>query len=303
MQAPVAAALVTSLSSLVLATGTWLRNSRENKENARENKETRRLQENLAKAQHDFEERLSEAQRAAERELREEERRSEAKKVLDRYRGPLMDAAWQLGNRIDNIRTCDFLRYLSDGSGRERDVKLTTMFRFAHYLGWREFVRGEVLLLRFENEADTRLVAGFINDVARILASNVLEDGRGMLWADEQRGIGELMASNRSTPSPVRGHAAFHGEYEEVFASWMDRFAEAVVSPQAVKSDRLRLLHWALFGLVQLLDEEGAYGASEWLEVAQQEISERAWAESTSTPEAKLREHLASLGMQGEVAP
>jgi hypothetical protein len=38
-----------------------------------------------------------------------EERQSEAKQVLDRYRGPLMDAAWQLGNRIDNIRHLGFL--------------------------------------------------------------------------------------------------------------------------------------------------------------------------------------------------
>ena len=196
MQAAVVAALVSSLSSLVVAGGTWLRSSRDNKE-------TRGLQAKLAEDQRDFDERLSKAERAAERELREEERRSEAKKVLDRYRGPLMDAAWQLGNRIDNIRHREFLRFLSPDSGRSQDAKLTSLFRFALYFGWREFVRGEVQLLRFENEKDTQLVAGFVNDIARILASDSLDEGRAMLWADEQRGIGELMASDRPGGSAV----------------------------------------------------------------------------------------------------
>jgi len=84
-----------------------------------------------------------------EREGRTEERRSDAKVVLDRYRGPLLDAAWHLGDRVDNIRNRRFFDYLSEGSGRELDAKLTTLFRFAYYLGWREFVRTEVQLLRF----------------------------------------------------------------------------------------------------------------------------------------------------------
>ena len=65
-------------------------------------------------------------------------RRLDAKAVLDRYRGPLLDAAWQLGDRLENIRHGSFFDYLSQGSGREQDAKLTTLFRFAYYLGWRE---------------------------------------------------------------------------------------------------------------------------------------------------------------------
>ena len=44
-----------------------------------------------------------------QRKAKEEERRSEAKVVLDEYRGPLLDAAWELGNRIGNIRHGKFL--------------------------------------------------------------------------------------------------------------------------------------------------------------------------------------------------
>ena len=137
-----------------------------------------------------------------ERQGRAEERRSDAKVVLDRYRGPLLDAAWQLGDRLDSIRHRGFLAYLSEGSGRERDAKLTALFRFAHYFGWREFVRTEVQLLRFENEEDTRSAAGFLNDVAEVPASDLLDAKWAMLWNDEQRGIGELMTERPSGHRP-----------------------------------------------------------------------------------------------------
>ena len=68
----------------------------------------------------------------------------EAKVVLDRYRGPLLDAAWQLGDRVDNIRNRGFFVYLSEGSGRAPEARRTTLFRFAYYLGWREYVRIQV---------------------------------------------------------------------------------------------------------------------------------------------------------------
>jgi hypothetical protein len=198
-----------------------------------------------------------------EKQGRPEERRSDAKVVLDRYRGPLLDAAWQLGDRLDSIRHRGFLSYLSEGSGRERDAKLTALFRFAHYFGWREFVRTEVQLLRFENEEDTRSAAGFLNDVAEVLASDLLDGKWAMLWNDEQRGIGELMTERPSGTAPiVRGHAAFYRDYDKTFAPWMERFAGDLLSTAALSSDRLRLLQWALYGLVRQLDEEAPMAAS-----------------------------------------
>src|ERR1700675_5145929 len=70
-----------------------------------------------------------------ESKLRAEERqaqaKSEAKVVLDRCRGPLLDAAWQLGDRVDNIRNNnDFRAYLTEDNARAEDAKLATLFRF-----------------------------------------------------------------------------------------------------------------------------------------------------------------------------
>jgi hypothetical protein len=230
-----------------------------------------------------------------EKESRLEERRSEAKVVLDRYRGPLLDAAWQLGDRVDNIRNRHFLAFLSKGSGREQDAKLTTLFRFAYYLGWREYVRTQVQLLPFENEEDTRLAAAFLNDVTRMLASDKLDGQWAMLWGDEQRGIGELMTEQPpSASSIVRGHAAFHRDYGRIFAEWMERFADDLFSPDAVSSSRLQLLQWALYGLVQQLDEKDAYGGG-WIERSAKEISETSQQVSVRKHEPGLRAHLAAL--------
>lgn len=151
-----------------------------------------------------------------ERQSKEEDRRSEAKVVLDRYRGPLLDAVWQLGARVDNIRNRGFFVYLSEGSDRAEHAKRATLFRFACYLGWREYVRSQVQLLRFENDEETRLAAAFLNDVTRVLSSDQVDGQWAMLWGDEQRGIGELMTDQPPSSSfIVRGYAAFYRRLRE----------------------------------------------------------------------------------------
>jgi hypothetical protein len=230
-----------------------------------------------------------------EREGRAEERRSDAKVVLDRYRGPLLDAAWELGDRVDNIRNRAFFAYLSPDSNRKQDAERTTLFRFAYYLGWREFIRIEVQLLRFDNEEDTRLVAAFLNDVTWVLASDKLDEAWAMLWGDEQRGIGELMTEYPSCSSTiVSGHAAFRRDYEKTFAPWMERFGGDLFSYVAVNSHRLRVLQWALYGLVRQLDEEGTYGGG-WIDQSAAEIRQWTPQGNITQPEEQLMRRLATI--------
>jgi hypothetical protein len=230
-----------------------------------------------------------------ERQGREEDRRSDARVILDRYRGPLLDAAWQLGDRVDNIRNRDFLVHFSESGSRALDARRTTLFRFAYYLGWREYLRAQVQLLRFENEEDTRLAAAFVNDITRALASDKLDGDWAMLWGDEQRGIGELMTEQPpGSARIVHGFASFHRDYETIFAEWMDRFADELFTHEEVRgSNRLRLLQWALYGLVRQLDEQGAYGGA-WIERTAAEISRTTpQQQQLTTHEQDLRKHLA----------
>lgn len=79
-------------------------------------------------------------------------------------------------------------------------------------------------------------------------------------------------------------HAAFHRDYDKVFAEWMERFADDLFTPAKVSSsNRLRLLQWALYGLVRQLDEQGAYGGG-WIERSAGEISR-------TSPQGRITTH------------
>jgi hypothetical protein len=194
------------------------------------------------------------------RKEQEEKKRSDAKVVLDKYRGPLLASAWELGDRIDNIRDHDFLTYIESLDNRSRDAKLTTLFRFAQYLGWHEILRTEVQLLRFEHEHDTLLTDRLMNDIIRALATDKVSDRTGgMLWAEEQRAIGELMVlDGKYGSSTCRGYANFAQDYDDVFSPWMERVGHYILSDAALTSHRLGLLEMALYGLIMQLDEKNS---------------------------------------------
>ena len=127
-------------------------------------------------------------QRKTAREAREEQRRSDAKVVLDKYRGPLLQAGSELGHRINNIRHDSFLSYARTGSSRDVQARLTTLFRFAQYFGWREVLRTEAQLLRFEREDDTRLVAALIGDIGWAFATDKVADITAACFGRRNRG-------------------------------------------------------------------------------------------------------------------
>lgn len=188
-------------------------------------------------------------QRRYERREKEAERRSGAKAALDRYRGPLVSAAWELADRLDNIQHRSFLVYADLARGRADQAKLSTLFRIAQYLGWREVVRTELQLLRFENEPDTQRVASLMGDFLVVFASDSLDDTRAMLWVDEQRAVGEMMIEHAEGARRLRGYAAFVRDYSSVFGQWMDALGQDVLADTAESSDRLRLLRCHCSGL------------------------------------------------------
>ena len=74
----------------------------------------------------------------------------------------------------------------------------------------------------------------------------------------------------------------------------MERLAGDLLSPIAIRSDRLRLLQWTLFGLVRRLDEEGAYGSG-WIDRTANEIRNWAQRESVSKLEEQVRRHVETI--------
>ena len=105
------------------------------------------------------------------------------------------------------------------------------------------------------------------------------------------------MTSDTGERVTVRGHAAFNREYDDFLAPWMERFASELLVKGADGSDRLRLLHWALLGVVRLLDEEGVYSDSGWMINADNDIRGSAFPTAPTKVESQLRRHLGAAGV------
>lgn len=219
-------------------------------------------------------------QRHFARADRADERRSQGRVVLDKYRGPLLQAASDLGSRVDKIRHRDFLGHVA---AHDRDyAKLSTLFRIAQYCAWREVLRREVQLMRFDRESDTQAVAAFIGFVTWAMASDKHDGTYGLIWVEHQRGIGKLMLSERPDgTSTVCGFATFRGRYEERFEPWMEDVAGAWLSDQARRGERLAMLQLALYGLVTLLDEECVHRDRPWFASAREEATRLAAGANT----------------------
>lgn len=231
--------------------------------------------------------------KSLEQAARKEESRSQARIVLDRYRGPLLDAAWDLGDRLDNIIDRHFLSvYLA--TERQPVAITSTLFRVAQYFGWAEILRREVQLLRFEGAADTWRTAYFVSLVTRRFATDwydwpqahdqaeewipnydrrELPSRHLMLWQEEQRGIGERMIE-RNEAGRCLGYASFVEHYEDYFGGLFSGFEAHLQVKGVERSLRLIELRDALARLVQQLDDEKRYvvgqtGYTTWLDSAQ----------------------------------
>lgn len=200
-----------------------------------------------------------------ERSARDTEKRSAAKSELDRYREPLLVAAFDLGARIHTIRKKKFLAYLDSTERRSQLAVRGTLFCVARYFGALEILYSRLALLRFESADDTRLVAALLADIGGVFNSDAYDrvdtfhSSRFMLWREEQRAIGELMRGPGGTANECVGFAYFDQHYDDLFATWFDAFLAALTSPAAASSERLARAQTLLALLVTQLDEEGAY--------------------------------------------
>jgi hypothetical protein len=224
-----------------------------------------------------------------------EERRHDAKAVLDHYREPLLDAAYDLGERIDNILHRGFSAYFQGGHPIGRIAVLSTLYRFSRYFGTLEILYSEVSFLRFEESEATRNVAGLLADIARTFARDSYDraDGssRFMIWREEQRAIGELSIYRNGDAAPrCVGFATFSQQFDERYGTWFTTFVSDLKSGDAANSERLARLQSLLADLVRQLDDQGRYVGSagaqgrppEWMTRPQPTIAGRGVANPRS---------------------
>jgi hypothetical protein len=181
-----------------------------------------------------------------ERDLRAEE-------VLARYREPLAAAAFDLQSRLYNILCLNFFGKFGGDHERCEIAERTTLFRLAQYLGWTELLRRDIQFLSFPEAIETRRVAQLQFQIRRRL----LTDEYGptmMIWADEQRAIGEQMIVQEHDKVLCMGYARFHDEYARRFDSWCERLRREL-RPEA-GHERLRDVQHLLCELVETLDAQ-----------------------------------------------
>jgi hypothetical protein len=202
------------------------------------------------------------------RRERDRERRIEAKAELARYRRPLLEAAADLGARIDNVQHGEFDVYFVAEDRREIAI-MSTLYRFARYFATLEVLRSQLTFLEFESASETKEVAALIVRIEGALSSDGFKGL--MLWREEQRAIGEA-ALDRDEEGDLSaiGFATFVQEFNRREARWLARFrSELEQDGVAAGSKRLTRVQSHLQELVRKLDEEGRYERSarapEWL--------------------------------------
>jgi hypothetical protein len=180
-------------------------------------------------------------------------RQHEAEQVLTRYREPLAAAAFDLQSRLYNILRQDFFGKFGAGE-RAEEALTTTLYRIAQYFGWTEILRRDVQFLSFPEDEDTRDVARLQFEIARIF----LDDDYGhalMIWADEQRALGELMIVEEHGKVLCMGYARFRDRCADTFAPWLERLRNEL--PDEAAPTRLREIQHKLCELVKALDKGG----------------------------------------------
>jgi hypothetical protein len=260
------AALVAAVTSFVVATSSaaWT---------AWENAKARSNQRDLAMQQDKADQRLEALKHQLEQEARREERQWEASAELRQYRDPLLEAAIDLGERIDNLQHRGFLAYFRVGHPRRETARLSTLYRFASYFGMLEIIYGQVGFLRFQQARETKAVSNVLAAIGKTLADDRVEKAPGfgtarlMIWREEQRAIGEVaIAPIQNGRRQCVGFAAFAEHFEKRAAAWFTSFTadlEWFASHQArhphARSTRLADLQRLLAELVRRLDEDKRY--------------------------------------------
>jgi len=210
-----------------------------------------------------------------DRNARAEERRFAAKEQLDRYREPLILAAVDLWNRVDNIRRRNFRWYFdgADSQWRSRVAVLGTLYRFAKYWSVVDQLRRSIGALRFETDEDTRATALLLSEIDGALSTDSRFGGRTlMVWRAEQRGVAELMRSVKPHDNVISiiGFATFVDMYEQRLKPWFSDFERDLRSAGVEDSPRMAELQRLLGRLIDQLDPGRVYVSEESVPVTSQ---------------------------------
>lgn len=259
METSVVVALISSVASVVIALvagglSIW--------QNAKIRRSQRDLGVFQARLQSDVEVLKQEFQQAAV----VHERQSVARSRFEAHRGPLLVAAYDLGERIDTIRSGDFAACLGADEDRRQATLRTTSFRVARYFAVFQALRPTLEFIEARGDVETRAVADLLETIGSTFAADTLDRVEGScgarfrFWREEQQTIGGLTLTDASDDRLVCiNYASFVDEYERRYASWFSSFVSDLGAQDAGESERFERLHGLLARLVVRLDDRRTY--------------------------------------------
>lgn len=254
MDGTVIAAIITSAASLWIAVAGWSASS----ELARQQREAEgRAQEQA---------RQLEALRAELERRNEEARERRARQdVVARFREPLARSAHDLQRRIENVLVWRFFEaYGGPGADPRRRAYVIdhTLFLVAQLFAWIEIVRREIDFIDLESETRTRELSACLARLSLIWGSDY--DGAGttlMVWAGEQRQIGEGLIERTERGRECIGYGAFLAHAaavapEHPLPALRAEIERMMPAPTEAGALRLRQLQHQILDLLDLLDPD-----------------------------------------------
>jgi hypothetical protein len=186
------------------------------------------------------------------------QQRSEAKKALEKYREPLLDASYELQARLHNILKCGFVErfVIDDDQGRRDSAINSTLYVFAQFFGWREIIRREIRYLQFPEDRKTRQIVTLLREIGDTFLSDAKSYGpQFMIWRVEQRAIGERMIESGDGGMTCMGYASFVERCPEM-EKWLGLIKNDLQAINDGGCNRWTKLQHLLLRLVRELDEQ-----------------------------------------------
>lgn len=191
-------------------------------------------------------------------------RREERRVFMDRYRGPLIHAAYNLQSRLHTILTKpDFLDVLCSGDNTSRERRYyidNTAYVVAQYFAWAEIIRREIFQLDLGEVEGNRSLSALLD----AMYGHWQDDRYGKtlrVFAGEQRAIGEAMltGSGSAGERQVLGYGEFLKRVDAL--PFINDFRTELGHRDAVLGaiERLRVVQHALVDLTSLLDPGVVY--------------------------------------------
>lgn len=182
----------------------------------------------------------------------------EARRLVARYRDPLLRSAFDLQSRLYNVLQVRGFR----GRRDPEYFRLNTLFVIAEFFGWLEIIRRDMQFLDLGATDVTRDLNAGIALVQDQFASTSSRSDEYYLYRGQQRAIGELMigpaGSATSHPGPrfeCIGYASFVKKNQDPdYSRWFERFGKEVERLPGRQPERLVCVQHALIDLIDLLD-------------------------------------------------